>query len=89
MVYSRYYTDWNLVAIFALSIFIYFAYMWITNWITASHTYLSIVQLHKTQIYYTTVLLCTGLSFVTDLFITSFNFNFRTTPTEFLRSIVN
>ena len=89
MVNERFYSFLNLFTIFVLSIFIYYAFLWICNEMTFSHTYATALELHITPHYYLTVLLCTGLCFIVDLFKTSFTFNFLTSPTDYLRMLVN
>lgn len=89
MVFMRFYSVWNFVSIFLLSLSVYYAFMWIANLVSFSWTYLTIMELHLTPLYYLTVLLCAGACFVADLFITGYQFNFLTTPTDFLRSVVN
>jgi len=68
MVFMRYYTFWNFLAIFILSIGIYYAFVWTCNWVYISNTYASIVELHKSHLYYLTVGLCVVVCFVVDLF---------------------
>lgn len=89
MVFMRFYSVWNFVAIFVLSLGIYYAFIWIANLVTISWTYMTIGELHLTHLYYLTVFLCAGFAFFTDYFVTSFKFNFLTTPTDFLRTIVS
>ena len=84
----RYWCQWNFIAIFLLSIAIYYAFVWIANLMSISKTYVTVLQLHNSPQFYLTVFLCVGTCFIVDLFITSFKFNFLTTPTDFLRTMV-
>ena len=89
MVWERFYSWLNLFTIFALSVFIYYAFIWICDQMTFSHTYVTVLEMHLSPHYYLTVLLCTGLCFIVDYFKTSFIFNFFCSPTDYLRSLVN
>lgn len=89
MVFMRFYTYWNFLSIFVLSIGIYYAFVWICDYMYFSWTYATILEMHKTQLYYLTILLCVGLCFSVDLFITGFTFNFLTSPSDYLRTVVN
>lgn len=46
MNFIRFYTHYHLIAILFLSFFIYYAYVWITNYTSFSYTYATIVVLH-------------------------------------------
>ena len=84
----RYYNMWNFIALFPLSIIIYYAFIWVLNVFDFSWTYLTIEELHLTHLFYLCVFLCVILAFITDYFVTSFMFNFTPTPTDYLRNIV-
>ena len=88
MVCTRYYTFWNFLAIFILSFGIYYAYMWIANWLTFDKTYASIIEMHKSPLFYLTIGLCCILCFSVDLFLNSFKFNFFPSPSDFLRDLI-
>ena len=88
MVHTRYYTFWNFFALFALSFGLYYAFMWICTVWSWSKTYGTIGEMHEAPLYYLTVLLNVGLCFCVALFQRSFNYNFRTSPSDFLREVV-
>jgi len=83
----RYFTKYNFIAIFILSIFIYYAFVWACNYFTASKTYATILEMHYSPLYYLTIGLCVMLCFSIDLFYRGFHFNILTTPSDFLRFI--
>ena len=89
MMQMRYYSYWNFIAIFLLSVGIYYAFVWIANIVWFSNTYVTVYQMHSSPLFYLTVFLIVGTLFVVDLFVTSFRFNFMTTPTDFLRTMVS
>ena len=76
MVFQRFFTVWSFIAIFLLSMGVYYAFMWACNWVSISNTHATILQLHSTLLYYLTILLCVGLCFSVDLFHRAFIFNF-------------
>lgn len=89
MVFIRYYTVFNFIAIFALSLGIYYAFMWVAGNMTFFKTYASIAQIHDTPLYFLTIFLCVGLTFSVDLFLTGIKYNIYTSPSDFLRTIVS
>jgi len=88
MVQMRYFTKYNFIAIFLLSICIYYAFVWACNYFTASNTYATILVMHHSPLYYLTIGLCVMLCFSIDLFYRGVYFNILTSPSDFLRSIV-
>lgn len=58
----------NFIAIIVLSFGIYYGFMWFCNYIPLSKTYASILELHKSHLYYLAVGLCVVVCFVVDLF---------------------
>jgi hypothetical protein len=89
MVFMRHYTFWNFISISVLSVGIYYLSIWILDKMYFSYTYATVLELHLTDLYYLTVIFCVGLCFTVDLFFRGFIFNFLTSPTDFLRTIVN
>jgi hypothetical protein len=75
----------NILTIIFLSIVIYFGYIWVADSMSWSYTQYTMVELFKSPNFYFTVLLCTGLCYIVDLFIISFQFNFCTSPPDLLR----
>lgn len=67
---------------------VYIAYMWVTNYMSFSKTYASIVPLHESYLYYLTILICVGLCIAVDYFISALQFNLFPSPSDFLRTIV-
>ena len=88
-VFTRHYTWVNFVCLSALSVALYYIFVWVCNNLSISKTEGTIVMLHKSPLFYLTVLLLIGLTFMVDLFITGFKFNFCQSPSDFLREKVN
>lgn len=80
MNFIRFYTYIHLIALLVLSFLVYYGYMWISNYVEYSHTYATIVTVHKSPLFYLTVLLCIGMTFVVDMFINAYEFNVNTNP---------
>jgi hypothetical protein len=89
MVQMRYFTSYNFITIFILSIGIYYAFVWVCNYLPATNTYATIVEMHKSPIYYLTIGFCVMLCFAIDLFYRSIYFNILTSPSDFLRFVVS
>ena len=88
MVNERYFTWVNLVSIF-LSLGVYFAYVWISNYLTFSMTYMAIPTTFSTGIFYLTILICATFCYVIDIFISSFTFEILRGPVDFLRKVLS
>ena len=84
----RYFTYWSLLAILVLSLGIYYAFMWVCNYLQATNTYASIIEIHLSALYYLTIGLCIMLCFSVDLFVRAWHFNVWTSPPDFLRALV-
>lgn len=89
MVQMRYFTWYSWLAILGLSIGIYYAFMWACNWLSPSKTYATILEMHKSPLYYLTVGLCVMICFAVDLFLKGVSFNILTSPSDYLRSVVS
>ena len=89
MVQMRYFTKYNFLAIFILSMGIYYAFVWLCNYLPLSNTYGTILEMHLSPLYYLTIGLCVMLCFAIDLFYRSVHFNILTTPSDFLRLVVS
>lgn len=83
----RYFCFMNILALVPLSVLIYYAFVWAASYVPISNTYATVVELHKSPLFYLTVFLIVGFCYVVDLFMVSFKFNFLTNPTDFLRTI--
>lgn len=88
MVTSRYFTWFNMISIFFLSLGIYFTYVWASNYTGFSNTYASVPEIFGSPLYYLTVVLCVSFCYIVDIFIESWKFEFRTNPTDFLRKVI-
>ena len=89
MVQMRFFTKWNFLCIFVLSIGIYYAFMWACNYLTLSNTYGTILEMHHSPLYYLTIGICVMLCFGFDLFFRGLSFNITTNPSDFLRNVVS
>lgn len=89
MVSMRYFTTANFVAIFGLSLGIYYAFMWVLGDMTFSSTYASITLINESPQYFLTIFLCVGITFAVDIFLKVIEFEWFTTPSDFLRKIVS
>ena len=89
MVQMRYFTGYSWLAILGLSIGIYYAFMWACNWLSPSNTYATILEMHKSPLYYLIIGLCVMGCFGVDLFFTGVDFNILTSPSDFLRQVIS
>jgi len=88
MITSRYFTWLNLFCIFFLSLGIYFAYVWGSNFTTFSETYNSIPMIFSSPHYYLTVLVCVAFCYLFDLIIQAWRFEINTNPSDYLRKLI-
>lgn len=89
MVNTRYFTWFNFVAIFFLSLGIYICYVWASNYTGFSSTYASMHTIFNSPHYYLTIGLCVVLCYAFDIFFVSYGFEFRTGPVDLLRKLIN
>lgn len=89
LITHRWLNFFNLLAIFVLSILLYYAYTWVANYMTYSYTYHTSVILHSTPLFYLSVLLCVGVAVGVDLFIETVKVNLLGRPTTFIRKEIN
>jgi len=85
MVFERFFTWINLFCIIVLSVGLYFAYIWGSNGSTYSLPHYSMETIFSSAHLYLSCALCVVLAYVVDIFKASYIFNFKTTPTDFLR----
>jgi len=89
MVTSRYLTWINLFSIFILSLGVYIAYMWGSNYTGFSNTYMSMETIFSSPHYYLTVILCVSFCYILDLFFEAWKFEINTNPTDYLRKVIS
>lgn len=89
MVQMRTFTWWNFTAIAILSLGIYYAFVWACNFLEFSNTFATIMEMHRSPLYYLTIGLCVMLCFSVDLFLRGLFFNVLVSPSDFLRNIVS
>lgn len=89
MLQIRYFTRTTWFTIIILSVGLYYAFMWVCNYLQLSDTYESIGEMHQSPQYYLTIGLCVILCFAFDLFGTAFMFNVMPSPPDVLREIAS
>mmetsp|Transcript_17366 Transcript_17366/g.12362 ORF Transcript_17366/g.12362 Transcript_17366/m.12362 type:complete len:105 (+) Transcript_17366:1560-1874(+) len=89
VLYSRYFNYLNFLALLPLSFFLYYAYLWVSNYFSGFYTENIAVALHESAVFYLTVFFIVGFCYIIDLLIESIFFNFYTNPSDFLRKIIS
>jgi len=89
MVFERFFTWINFVAIFLLSVGLYLGYVWLGNYMEASNTFSSIQTIFSSPHFYLTVIVCTALAYAIDIFKTSYSFEIHEDPADYLRKRVS
>lgn len=79
----------NLIAIFLLSMGLYYLYHWVANFMTYSKTYMTSQVLHESPLFYLSILLNVGICLLIDLAIETVRVNLLGRPTAFARIEVN
>lgn len=79
----------NFISFILLSLILYYAYFWLSNYLSFSKTYLIAEQMHESPIFYLTVILCSGFILVTDLLIETIAVNLMGSPLHYMRRAVN
>ena len=79
----------NFIAIFLLSLSLYYGYSWISNYMNFSKTLLTSEELHESPIFYLTIFLCSGTVLVFELFVETIRVNLMGSPAELTRKEIN
>ena len=85
----RLYTKWNWLTILLLSLGIYYLFVWVCNYMTTDKTYMTVMELHMSPLFYLIVGVCVALCFIFDLFFDAYYFNFAASPSDYLRNIAS
>lgn len=89
MVTGRLFNVINFIAIFLLSLGLYYGYSWVSNYLNFSKTLLTSEELHESPIFYLTVFMCSGTVLIFELFVETIRVNLRGSPTQLARKEVN
>lgn len=84
----RYFVWQSFLAILVLSLGIYYAFMWVCNYLASTNTYGTIPEIHLGANYYLTIGVCVVACYSVDLLFTALKFNVWTSPPDFLRALV-
>lgn len=87
--YSRVFTWIYILTIVFLSVGTYFLYIFLSNYWEATRTYLTIYDIYDFPTTYLVPILMASIAFMIDMFITAVRVNIFTTPTDFLRIMIN
>ena len=88
-VYSRLFNWIYLFFIIVMSVGTYFLYIFLSNYWSATRTYLTIYEIYEFPSTYLVPVLMATFAFVIDLGLTSFKMNIFTTPSDWLRIKIN
>lgn len=86
---GRLFNIFHFIAIFGLSLILYYAYLWFSNYMEYSNTYLTAVQLHESALFYLVIFFCTATVAFTDLVWVTTQVNLLQDPAEYMRIVVN
>eukprot|EP01022_Parablepharisma_sp_SALTPOND_P033355 TRINITY_DN88560_c0_g1_i1.p1 TRINITY_DN88560_c0_g1~~TRINITY_DN88560_c0_g1_i1.p1 ORF type:complete len:1431 (-),score=165.41 TRINITY_DN88560_c0_g1_i1:96-4388(-) len=82
---ERFFNWVNIFSYLALSLGLYIAVQWISNYFNEFLVYNTIETLYESPLYYLTVLLCCALTFALDHFIEIWLFHVNMSPADFCR----
>lgn len=85
---SRNMTYMNFIALFPGSICVYLIYFWVSNFLPEAVMSDVVMAANRKPQFYLTVLCTVSSCFFMDLFIDSFLFMYKPTPSEFLRTLI-
>ena len=89
MATGRLFNIFNFIAIFLLSLALYYGYSWVSNYLNFSKTLLTSEQLHESPIFYLTIFLCCGTVLIFELLIETVRVNLMGGPAEYARKEIN
>jgi steroid 5-alpha reductase family enzyme len=79
----------NLLAIFLMSLGLYYSYKWVAHSMNYNYTYMTIAALHSSPLYYLSIFLCTTIAYCIDICIETIKVNMLGRPSQYIRRIVN
>lgn len=85
MLFERFFSVLNFIAIGLLSLGIYYAYTWVSNYMIAS-VFSSMPITLSSYHYYFTMVISVAACIIPDLFIMAFYFIYKSNPVDFLRA---
>ena len=84
----KYITLLHALSFMIMSFGAYLGFMWFTNFVEFGWTHYSIEQVHSSPLFYLTITVTVGASFMLDLFLECASVLLKTSPTSMLRSII-
>jgi len=82
---QRFFTWLNVFSFFILSLGLYIAVQWISNYFSVFVIYKTVRSVYESPIYYLSILVCCAFVFVLDHFIQVWTFHINPTPSDFVR----
>ena len=89
VVWTRWWTKVSVFFYTVMSILVYVAYVWFSNWWEGSQVRFSIVVPHQSPVFYLTVLLVGGSTFLYDLLHEYWRFTTHKTGSDYVRGLLN
>jgi len=89
LVSQRHHTQYNIWIIIITSYVVYILYMYVSSQLTYSNTYSSVEMMFSFSQYYLSVFLIGFISFLSELFIASYLFNFEDNSVTFMKRFIH
>ena len=87
MMWTRYITILNLIAVVVTSVGAFLAFMWLSNSFQHSWMQNVVAEAHQSALFFATVFICISLCSLVDLAFYSWNHIIDTSPANYLRSL--
>lgn len=87
LVTHRYFHWLNAVAFFLITFLCYFSYVWISNFLTISQTYLAIENTFNSPLFYFILIFCFGTAFSFDFAFVTVSRVYRPSPSIYMTNI--
>lgn len=89
VVWTRWWTWVNFFFYSVMSIFVYIAYVWFSNFWDGSRVQFTVIQVHLSPIFFLTIFLVGMSCFLGDLLIEFFRFEHYKTASDFVRGMIS
>ena len=88
IVWTRWWTWVSFFFYSVMSVFVYIAYVWLSNYWDQSLVRYSVVQIHQSGLFYLTILLVGGSCFLCDLLIETIRVSYFKNASDYVREMI-
>ena len=89
VVWTRYWTWVTFFFYIIMSVFVYIGYVWLSEILDLGMVRYSVAVTHESHLFWLTVLLIAGVTFLGDFLLENWRFEYRQNASDFARHLLN